>query len=102
MKKLFALYLFVLLDFFLININTINNANVKVESKIYPLTTYVVELDKANDIVICKDFNGNLYAFQGIEDWLIGDICSMIMSDNGTETITDDKILFVKYDGYID
>lgn len=77
-------------------------ANVSVNgSSEYSLSTIVTEVDKANDIVVCQDFNGNLWEFEGTEDWLVGDICSMMMSDNGTETIYDDIIIDVRYDGYI-
>ena len=40
------------------------------------------------------------WQFKGVEDWGIGDVCSCIMSDNGTELIDDDKIVKVKYDGW--
>lgn len=67
----------------------------------YPLSTIVVSIDKGNDLVIVEDFNGNLWSFKGTEDWQKGDICSLIMSDNGTETIIDDAIVKAKYDGFV-
>ena len=72
------------------------------EPQLYPLTTKVVELDRENDIVICEDFNGFRWQFEGCEDWQEGDICSMIMNDNGTPKIFDDEIVSVKYDGYFE
>lgn len=63
-------------------------------TKEYPLTTIVVELDKANDIVVCEDFNGNLWEFYETDDWFVGDICSIIMNDNGTDDIRDDVIIY--------
>ena len=78
----------------------------KVEAKptetLYPMTTIVVDLDHENDVVTCKDFNGYLWQFEGCEDWQEGDICSMIMSDNGTPKIFDDEIVSIKYDGYFE
>ena len=65
----------------------------------YPLTTEIVELDRENDVVTCEDFNGYLWQFEGCEDWQEGDICSMIMNDNGTAEIFDDKIVSVRYSG---
>lgn len=69
---------------------------------IYPTTMIVVELDNQHDIVICEDFNGNQWAFEGIEDWCIGDIVSMIMDDMGTESIYNDTIIMVRYSGYME
>ena len=68
----------------------------------YPMTTIVVNLDHEKDVVTCKDFNGFLWQFEGCEDWQEGDICSMIMNDNGTPKIFDDEIISVRYDGWIE
>ena len=65
----------------------------------YALTTKVVELDRENDIVVCEDFNGNLWEFYGCEDWQIDDVASLLMDDNGTSTIYDDEIVNARYNG---
>ena len=65
----------------------------------YALTTKVVELDRENDVVVCEDFNGNLWEFYGCEDWQIDDIASLLMDDNGTPTIYDDEIVSARYNG---
>ena len=65
----------------------------------YALTTEVVELDRKNDIVVCEDFNGNLWEFYGCEDWQIDDIASLLMDNNGTPTIYDDEIVSARYNG---
>ena len=65
----------------------------------YALTTKVVKLDRENDVVVCEDFNGNLWEFYGCEDWQIDDIASLLMDDNGTSTIYDDEIVNVRYNG---
>ena len=83
MKKLIAIILI------LVNLNNL-----------YPITGIVTEVDKKNDIVTIKDFNGNLWEFKGCEDWEENDICSCIMNDKGTENIKDDEIIKVKYSGY--
>ena len=70
--------------------------------QLYPMVTKVVKLDRENDVVTCEDFNGYLWQFNGCEDWQEGDICSMIMNDNGTPKIFDDEIVSVKYDGYFE
>lgn len=68
----------------------------------YPLSCYVDYIDYDNNIVTVVDFGTeNEWEFEGVEDWMEGDICSMIMYDNGTQTIYDDEIVKVKYCGYI-
>ena len=71
--------------------------------ELYAKSTVVVELDYENDIVIVEDFNGNLWEFVGCEDWLIGDVCAMVMHNNGTpQNIYDDVIIATTYNGWID
>lgn len=68
----------------------------------YAKSAVVVEVDYENDVVTVEDFNGNLWEFEGCEDWLTGDVCAMVMYDNDTpETIYDDIILDMRYDGWI-
>ena len=67
---------------------------------IYPTTVIVRELDFDNDLVICEDCEGNEWILEGIDDWGIGDMISMIMDDMDTYTIEDDEILMVRYSGY--
>lgn len=69
---------------------------------IYPMTAVVTKLDRVSDTVIIENFNGMEYTFSPIEDWFEGDIATCIMFDNFTEdTIRDDVIFRVKYDGYL-
>ena len=67
---------------------------------IYPTTVIVRDLDFQHDLVICEDCNGNEWTFEGIEDWDIDDMASMIMYDMETPTIEDDEIIIVRYSGY--
>lgn len=67
----------------------------------YPTVGIVCEVDKAANVVAVKDNNGNVWEFSGTEDWIRGDICAMLMYDNGTEIIYDDIIIDVRYCGYI-
>ena len=66
-------------------------------STLYPETAKVVEI--CNDEVVVETCTGNLFAFYGAEDWMVGDTVSMIIDSCGTENITDDIILTVKYSG---
>ena len=67
----------------------------------YPATMVVIEVDYENDNVVMADFTDNCWNFKGCEDWSVGDICSVLMCDNGTESIYDDFICETKYSGYV-
>lgn len=68
--------------------------------KTYALMCEVVELDKTNDTVTVEDYNGNLWSFVGVEDWAIDDTCAMVMNDKGTESIYDDEVINVRFEGW--
>ena len=71
------------------------------KTNVYPHTMVVTEIDTKSDLVTATDFTGHEWSFYGIEDWHIGDICSCIMNDNGTESVKDDVITNIKYNGNI-
>lgn len=66
----------------------------------YALTTLVVKVDRENDTVTCLDSVGNTWQFYGTEDWQEGDCASLLMWDNGTESITDDEIHSARYNAW--
>lgn len=66
----------------------------------YALTTFVIETDAKNDLVILEDGNGNLWQFRGVEDWEVGDCASLTMNDNGTPEIYDDVIVNARYSNF--
>ena len=46
--------------------------------------------------------NGNRFAFQNKDgDWCKGDLVAVIMDSRGTPKVTDDRIVSVKYAGYV-
>ena len=67
---------------------------------LYGKTAMVYELDRTMDIVYVVDCNGEAWTFEGCEDYELGDYVSMIMYDNGTQSIYDDIIMKVQYSGY--
>lgn len=69
---------------------------------LYPLATVVIEIDAEKDLVALEDNAGNLWAFEGVEDWELGDVCACIIGDNGTENISDDHIVSAKYCGNLE
>ena len=73
-------------------------ANVTMHNaKYYALTTCVIELDRENDVVTVEDSTGNRWQFYGVEDWQKDDCASLLMWDNGTDTILDDEVQGARY-----
>ena len=72
----------------------------KVET-VYPATFVVSAVDPDTDRVFLTDFNNNEWVIEGVEDWMEGDVASAIMADNGTPIIYDDRIVDIRYSGYI-
>ena len=69
-------------------------------SHLYPLSTTVTEIE--NETVTVKDSNGDLWSFNGAEDWEINDSCALIMDDNNTKDISDDVIISTRYQGIME
>lgn len=66
----------------------------------YALTALVTEVNRENDTVTCINSVGNTWQFYGTEDWQEGDCASLLMWDNGTESITDDEIHSARYNAW--
>ena len=69
-------------------------------AEIYPKTAKVIEVNYDEDLVTIETCTGITYTFEGCEDWIEGDGVSLIMEDNGTESILDDSILMAEYTGW--
>lgn len=67
---------------------------------LYPETAKVIEVDYDTDTVTVETFTGFLFAFEGCEDWAVGDCASLIMEDHETEKIFDDEIVMAQYGGW--
>lgn len=64
--------------------------------RLYPKAARVVDIQ--GEEVYLQDGAGNLWRWQGKEDWEIGDGAAMIMTNNGTpDDIKDDIIMNIKY-----
>lgn len=70
------------------------------DADIYAKTAIVYEIDRDADVVIVEDATGNLWEFEGVEDYEVGDFVSMVMDDNNTTSIYDDVIVVSQYSGY--
>jgi hypothetical protein len=77
----------------------INYHNIK---NLYGMTAIVTNVSQATDTVTIEDFNGNLWQFEGIEDWAVNDVVSCVMDGQGTDLIKDDVIIKVQYSGYFE
>lgn len=69
---------------------------------LYPMTAVVTTVDYETDIVTMRDFNGNLWQFEGCEDWLENDVVACIMNNKGTPIIFDDEIVDLHYEGWLE
>lgn len=68
-------------------------------SHLYPNAGIVAEVNREADTVTVETQNGHMWEFYGAEDWMIGDLCAMLMNDMGTAEVTDDEIVSVRYCG---
>ena len=70
------------------------------ENILYPDVGLITEI--SGDTVKILMQNGNVFEFTAEDgDWFEGDLAAVIMDNNGTEEIEDDKIIQVKYSGWI-
>jgi len=70
---------------------------------VYAKVAIVDKIDEENDLVYFRiDYgeDGHWYVMEGIEDLFVGDICGLLMNDNGTPEIFDDIILSATYSGW--
>ena len=84
---------------FLLGVATVSCLFLYNKSCIYSKSAVVVGVNYTSDIVTVEDSTGNLWTFDGVEDYDLRDRVSLIMHDNGTDwDIKDDKIIEVRYD----
>lgn len=74
----------------------------KLDRDYYPKIGYVVYVDETADLILIEDPAGYRWIWDGAEDWIEGDICSMIMYNNNTSNIKDDEIVSIRYDGWVE
>ena len=89
MKKIIIAIIIMMIVF--VNTKAINCINLDNKNNYYLLTTTVIEIN--DDVVMIEDDNGEVWEFEGAEDWKVNDTCFCIMNNNGTQTIYDDKIV---------
>ena len=66
----------------------------------YPATMKVIAISPTTDVVTMETATGHMYEMTGVEDYLVGDLVSLIMDDKETTEIADDEILDARYAGW--
>ena len=87
---------------FVIAVSLLLNVTIGALAEDYPTCGKIVKIDRYETLVYIKDFSGNIWTFEGVEDWAIGDIVAMIMDNMNTEIIYDDEIKMVRYCGWVE
>lgn len=64
---------------------------------IYPDAMTITEIN--GDLVTIETATGNQFQFCGAEDYDKGDLVAVLMYSRGTENVTDDIIIRVRYAG---
>lgn len=80
----------------LVAVSAIRIGSAEVEPNLYPTVGYVTEVDTEADTVTWNDGTDE-WTFYGVEDWMVGDGIAVIMSDEGTESVKDDRMVEVRY-----
>lgn len=84
---------------FLLGVTTVSCLFLYNKSCIYSRSAVVVGVDYTADVVTVEDSTGNLWTFEGVEDYDLNDRTALTMHDNGTDwDIKDDSIVNVRYD----
>lgn len=96
MKKLFALAAIAAVSS---TITSYAGTNNNYGTEIYPAVAIVASVDEAADTVAAELANGLVYEFYGAEDWQTGDLAALLLDDNGTASVFDDKIVSARYSG---
>lgn len=77
-------------------------AQAEEQHELYPTAGIVYNVDHFADMVYIVTFDGQEWAYEGVEDWAVGDIVAMLMNNMGTESIYDDEIVAVNYLGWVE
>ena len=84
---------------FLLGVATVSCLFLYDKSCIYSRSAVVVGVDYTADVITVEDSTGNLWTFEGVEDYDLSDRVALTMHDNGTDwNIKDDRIIEVRYD----
>lgn len=82
----------IILVAFILNFNKASN-----NKNLYMVESTVTDVAK-NNIVTVTTVDGDLFSFKGNGSWLVNDGVILLLDDQGTEDIKDDKIINTLYD----
>ena len=72
-----------------------------IEAYVYPTSAVVSEVNYDYGYIHLVDGAGREWQWNETEDWMEGDLASMIMSDMGTpDWVYDDEIIAIQYSGF--
>ena len=63
---------------------------------LYMIQSTLIDVTNSN-IVVVETVNGDIFEFKGNGTWLVNDSVVLLMDNNGTDDIKDDKIIDVNY-----
>lgn len=66
-------------------------------AELYPSCAVVMIVDRDSNIVLFKDIMGRSWKMRGCEDWHPLDFAALLMDDNGTSFVKDDRIVRATY-----
>ena len=67
---------------------------------IYPATMEVIKVDFEADEVYLETSTGHVFVMTAADDWMEGDVASLLMFSQGTMAVEDDIILSARYSGW--
>ena len=66
-------------------------------AEMYPEAYIVSEVNHEQDMVVLVDGRGEIWVWEGAEDWYPGDLAVGIVEDWDTPDLYDDEILTLRY-----
>ena len=102
MKRIIAAIIIILLLLTISGIVTVAKSRARVnymKNHWYPQCGTITEIYRKADMMVITDSTGNEWLWEGVEDFQTRDHVSMVIDDNGTDFVSDDKILKIQYMG---
>ena len=71
----------IILSFFMAFNPMVENSEKPIDHSLHSRTAIIYEINDSEDIVYLIDSVGYVWAFEGVEDWIVGDIVSFTLWD---------------------
>ena len=72
------------------------------DENVYQFPAIVTGIDFVKDVVTIVDDHGEEWEFYGAEEWSVGNLVWVIVYSYGTETLEDDEIIDIEFQGVCD